>query len=150
VKGYRPIRILFVDDNLDDVEIARRAFDKSPVASELHIVRDGEEALDFLFRRGAYGDSARSPRPDLILLDLNLPKLTGIEVLERIRASDETSSIPVVMVSASNRDEDAVKSYELGVNTYLQKPVVFARFAHALEVLGEYWTGVAKLPPTAA
>jgi len=115
------------------------------VAIDLHVVRDGQEALEVLFREGDYGTD--TPRPDLILLDLNLPKVNGLEVLRRVRASEALSTIPVIMLSASDRDEDVVKSYEVGANTYILKPVEFEKFQHAIEVLGEYWTAIARLPP---
>jgi DNA-binding response OmpR family regulator len=112
----------------------------------LHVVRDGQEALDFLFRRNNH---SQAPRPDLILLDVNLPKATGMEVLEQIRADDDLVVIPVIMLTASDREEDIVRSYRLGSNTYIQKPVEFAKFLQALDVLGQYWIVIAKLPPAA-
>jgi CheY-like chemotaxis protein len=145
VRGLKPIQILLAEDNPDDVDLARRALRKARVANELHVVWDGQEALDFLFRKNGYAPDA--PRPDLILLDLNMPRLSGIEVLEKIRASEGLSFIPVIILTASGRGEDVLKSYRLGANTYIEKPVDFARFMHAIEVLGEYWIAVAKLPP---
>lgn len=145
MQRLRPVQILLVEDNPDDVEITRRALRKGRVAIDLHVVRDGQEALDFLFREGDYGTD--TPRPDLILLDLNLPNVNGLEVLRRVRASKDLSTIPVIMLSASDRDEDVVKSYELGANAYIVKPVEFEKFQHAIEVLGEYWIVIARLPP---
>jgi CheY-like chemotaxis protein len=139
------VKILLVEDNPDDVLITQRALAKSRVANELHVVRDGQEALEFLF---APGDDAVT-RPDLILLDLNLPRVNGIEVLEQIRQSEDLAVIPVIMLTASDREEDIVRSYRLGSNTYIQKPVEFAKFLHALEVLGQYWIVIAKLPSAA-
>jgi CheY-like chemotaxis protein len=147
VKSLKPVQILLVEDNPDDVLITRRALERSRVANDLHVARDGQEAMDFLFRDGAFGPD--TPRPDLILLDVNLPKANGMEVLSRIRANDETSFIPVIMLTASNRDEDVVKSYKLGSNTYIQKPVEFEKFLHALDVLGQYWIVIATLPTAA-
>jgi DNA-binding response OmpR family regulator len=141
METFKPIRILLVEDNPDDVEITQRALARSRVANELHVARDGQEALDHLF-----GDS---PRPDLILLDVNLPKANGIEVLAKIRADAALTVIPVIMLTASDREEDIVRSYTLGSNTYIQKPVQFQAFLHALDVLGEYWIVIAKLPPAA-
>ena len=147
----KPAEILLVDDNPDDVEITLRALRKMRVANKVHVVRDGQEALDFLFReREYYGGRADAPQPDLILLDLNLPKLNGLEVLEKIRASDELSTIPVIVLTVSEREEDIQRSYKLGANTYITKPVDFAKFVHATEILGEYWIVIAKLPPKAA
>ncbi len=144
------VHILLVEDNPDDVEITRRAFRKGRIANELHVVRDGQEALDFLFREGDYGGGTDTPRPDLILLDLNLPRVNGIEVLKKIRASGDLSVIPVIMLTVSEREEDVLKSYELGSNTYITKPVEVDKFMRAVEVLGEYWIVIARLPPKAA
>jgi CheY-like chemotaxis protein len=147
VKNFKPVQILLVEDNPDDVLITRRALERSRVANDLHVARDGREAMDFVFRDGAFGPD--TPRPDLILLDVNLPKANGMEVLSRIRSNDETSFIPVIMLTASDRDEDVVKSYKLGSNTYIQKPVEFEKFLHALDVLGQYWIVIATLPTAA-
>jgi CheY-like chemotaxis protein len=141
MERFKPARILLVEDNPDDVLITQRALTRSRVANELHVARDGQEALDYLF-----GDH---PRPDLILLDVNLPRANGIEVLTKIRSDEHLSVIPVIMLTASDREEDVVRSYTLGSNTYIQKPVHFEAFLHALEVLGEYWIVIAKLPPAA-
>ncbi len=103
--------------------------------------------MDFIFRGGEFGPD--TPRPDLILLDVNLPKANGMEVLAHIRANAETACIPVIMLTASGREEDVVKSYKLGSNTYIQKPVEFEKFLHALDVLGQYWIVIATLPPAA-
>ncbi len=138
-----------MDDNPDDVEISLRALRKMRVANKVHVVRDGQEALDFLFREREYSNGARAPRPDLILLDLNLPKVSGLEVLEKIKANDELSTIPIVVLTISQRQEDVQKSYDLGANTYITKLVDFAKFSYAIDVLGEYWSAIATLPPKA-
>jgi CheY-like chemotaxis protein len=148
VDRLKPVQILLVEDNPDDVEITRRALSLGRIANDLHVTRDGQEALDFLFRQGQYG--AATPRPDLILLDLNLPKVNGMEVLERVKSKGGLCPIPVIMLTASNRDEDVARSYNLGSNTYIQKPVEFDKFFRAIEVLGEYWIIIATLPPKAA
>jgi CheY-like chemotaxis protein len=150
MQGFKPVQILLVEDNPDDVEITRRALRKGCVANDLQVVRDGQEALDFLFHEGRQGKGANMPRPALILLDLNLPKVSGLEVLERVRTSNNLSAIPVIILTVSDRDEDAIKGYELGANTYIQKPVEFDKFMQAMEVLEEYWLVIAKLPPQAA
>ena len=144
METYKPVRILLVEDNPDDVLITQRALARSRVANELHIVRDGQEALDFLFDQGP-----DATRPDLILLDVNLPRVNGMEVLEQIRRDDNLAVIPVIMLTASDREEDIVRSYRLGSNTYIQKPVEFAKFLQALDVLGQYWIVIAKLPTVA-
>lgn len=135
---FRPIRVLLVEDNPDDVAITERAFDKSAVVSRLIVARDGQEVLDLL--------ASDEPRPDLVLLDMKLPKLSGLEVLAKIRRDEELSTIPVIMLTASNRPQDVLASYRLGANSYIQKPVVFERLTRALEVLGQYWFDVATLP----
>ena len=104
-QGLNPAEILLVEDNLDDVEITLRAFRKVRLANTVHVVRDGQEALDFLFREGNDGDRADAPQPDVILLDLNLPKVNGLEVLDKIRASDELSTIPVIVLTVSEREK---------------------------------------------
>ncbi len=147
MESFKPVRILLVEDNPDDVEITRRALAKSRVANELQVVRDGQEALEFLFGSAEHG--ADPLRPDLILLDVNLPKANGMEVLAKIRADQQLAMIPVIMLTASDREEDIVRSYRLGSNTYIQKPVEFEKFLHALDVLGQYWIVIAKLPPAA-
>ncbi len=147
MKTIKPAQVLLVEDNPDDVFITRRALERSRVANDLHVVRDGQEAMDFMFREGAFGPN--TPRPDLILLDVNLPRANGMEVLSRIRANTGTAFIPVIMLTSSDRDEDVVRSYTLGSNTYIQKPVEFDKFLHALDVLGEYWIVIATLPPAA-
>ena len=143
MERYRPVEILLVEDNPDDIAIMERALARSSVASSITVARDGQDALDLLF-----GERDRCPRPDLVLLDVNLPKVNGLDVLSRIRASDLVSSIPVVMLTSSVRQEDVIESYRRGANTYIQKPVVFERFARTLEVLGEYWFETATLPPS--
>ena len=147
MREFRPSQVLLVEDNQDDVEILRRALERSRIPNELYVARDGQEALDLLFG-GA--DGAASLRPDLVILDVNTPRVNGLEVLERIRASDQFGTMPVVVLTVSDREEDVVRSYQLGANTYIQKPPEFQQFVHVLEVLGEYWFAVAKLPRRAA
>ncbi len=148
MKKFKPVQILLVEDNPDDVLITRRALVRSHVANDLHVARDGQEAMDFIFRAGEFGP--KTPRPDLVLLDVNLPKANGMEVLSHIRARTETSFMPVIMLTSSDRDEDVLNSYKLGSNTYIQKPVEFQKFLHALDVLGEYWIVIATLPPASS
>jgi CheY-like chemotaxis protein len=145
VQAVKPAQILLVEDNPDDVEITRRAFRKGRVANDLHVVRDGQEALDFLYRESGFGID--TPRPDLILLDMNLPKVNGIEVLQKIKTRDGLSTIPVIVLTVSDREEDIITSYKLAANTYIQKPVEFDKFVDAMEALGEYWFAIAELPP---
>ena len=147
VDNIQPVKILLVEDNIQDIEITRRAFDKGRVRNELIVVRDGEEALDYLCRRGRYQDPATSPRPGMILLDLNLPKVGGIEVLQQIKQDGDLRAIPVIVLTVSQREEDIVKSYNLGVNTYIQKPVEFDRFMRVINAIHDYWILIATLPP---
>jgi len=137
-----PVHILLVEDNLNDVEITRRALKRRRVTDELTVARDGQEALDILFSHGN-GDV---PPPGLILLDLNLPKVDGREVLEKIKADSKLRRIPVVVLTASAREDDIARCYELGANTFITKPVRFEDFINVVTTIKEYWTGIATLP----
>ena len=143
----RPFDILLVEDNPADVEITLEAFRRSKSTNRIHVCRDGEEALDFLLRRGRYARSESPARPDLILLDLNLPGTSGVEVLQAVKDSAELRDIPVVMLTTSDRDEDVGRCYRHGANSYLTKPV---QFDDCLQLVGEiqnYWLKLSKLPP---
>jgi two-component system response regulator len=131
--------ILLVEDNPDDIELTLRAFDKSTIVNEIVVARDGEEALDYLFGTG--GHAGRDPRrlPAVVLLDLKLPKVDGLDVLRRIRADERTRRLPVVVLTSSNEEQDVLRSYDLGANSFVQKPVNFAEFIDAARHLGLYW-----------
>ncbi len=131
--------ILLVEDNPDDEALTLRAFKKLDLPLEVVVSRDGPEALDFLFGRGSYSDRDTSVQPELILLDLKLPKLDGLEVLRRIREDSRTHLNPVVVLTSSAEDRDIVRSYELGTNSYLRKPVDFSRFFETVRQIGSYW-----------
>jgi two-component system response regulator len=131
--------ILLVEDNEDDELLTVRAFKKSNVANEVVVVRDGIEALDWLFAQGDHAGRDTTIEPQIILLDLKLPRLDGLEVLGRIRADERTSLIPVVIMTSSKEEEDVLRSYQLGANSYIRKPVEFDRFAEAVKSLGLYW-----------
>ena len=131
--------ILLVEDNPDDELLTVRAFKKSNIANEVVVVRDGVEALDWLFGTGDHADRDTSIVPQLILLDLKLPRLDGLEVLRRIRGDARTALLPVVVMTSSQQEEDVIRSYELGCNSYLRKPVEFERFVEAAKSLGMYW-----------
>lgn len=131
--------VLLVEDNPDDEALTLRALRKANVANDINVVRDGREALDFLFCEGQYADRDPSAVPGLILLDLKLPKLNGIEVLQRMRADSRTQLVPVVILTSSSQDEDIVQSYQSGANSYVRKPVDFSDFADAVANLGLYW-----------
>ncbi|HIE65484.1 MAG: response regulator [Nitrospira sp.] len=147
MNDIQALRILLVEDNLHDIEIARRAFSKGHIRNELFIVRDGEKALDYLYRQGVYHIREMAPRPGMILLDLNLPKVSGWEVLKQIKQDRGLKSIPVVVLTVSNREEDIHLCYNLGVNTYIQKPVEFVEFLRVINTIQEYWGLAALLPP---
>lgn len=131
--------VLLVEDNPDDEVLTLRALRKANVANEIEVVRDGSEALEFLFCEGQYADRDESNMPGLVLLDLKLPKLNGIEVLQRIRNDPRTKLTPVVILTSSSEDEDIVRSYQSGANSYVRKPVDFADFADAIANVGLYW-----------
>jgi two-component system response regulator len=134
-----PIEILLVEDNLNDVELALHALKKHNIANRVQIIRDGAEALDYVFCTGDYADRSIKDGPKVILLDLKLPKVNGLEVLERIKSDPRTKCIPVVVLTSSREERDIVQSYQLGVNSYITKPVDFDQFAEAVRQLGLYW-----------
>lgn len=137
---YNSVEVLLVEDNLNDAELSIRELKKNNLANNLVHVRDGEEALDFLFARGAFaGKRDTGVHPKVILLDIQMPKVNGIEVLEQIRADPGTRSIPVVILTSSRESPDIRKCYELGANSYIVKPVSFENFAAAISSLGFYW-----------
>jgi CheY-like chemotaxis protein len=142
-KSAGPVRVLLVEDNLDDVEIARRALGKAAVRIELTVARDGQEALDIL----AAGGKGDVPLPHLVLLDLNLPKVDGREVLEKIKTAPKLKRIPVVVLTVSTQEEDIAHCYDAGVNTYIAKPIQFDDFLRAVATIDEYWVVTAMLPP---
>ena len=140
------VEILLVEDNPNDVELTLRALRKQQVSDRVYVVKDGAEALDFLFGSGLYQDRKVESRPKVILLDLKLPKVDGIEVLRRVKADVRTKNIPVVMLTSSQEERDVSESYALGVNSYIVKPVDFNHFVRAVSELGFYWSGLNKLP----
>lgn len=138
--------ILLVEDSADDEELARVAFAECGITNELVVVRDGQEALDYLFVAGKYSGRDVSDQPQLILLDLKLPKVGGLQVLQRIRADKLTRHIVVVMLTSSKEESDLVESYALGVNSYIRKPVDFGQFVDAIRHLGSYWLTLNEAP----
>jgi two-component system response regulator len=138
--------ILLVEDNPDDEELTRLAFAESRVANELVITRDGQEALDYLFAEGKYAGRDVEEKPQVILLDLKLPKVDGLELLRRVRADERTKLLPVVILTSSKEESDLVASYKLGVNSYIQKPVDFNQFLDAVRQLGLYWLVLNETP----
>lgn len=140
------IDILLVEDNPDDIELTMRALRKGKIGNNISVVRDGEEALDFLLHRGEYSDKEKFPIPGLILLDLNLPKRNGIEILRKIKAEPILKRVPVIMLTTSKRDEDIIQSYDLGVNSYIMKPVEFDKFIQTIKNIELYWV-LTNTPP---
>ena len=138
--------ILLVEDNPDDVTLTLRALKKNNLLNEVIVARDGVEALDFLFCEGNYANRAPEHLPELILLDLKLPKVDGLEVLKRIRAHGRTKLLPVVILTSSNEQSDIISGYELGVNSYIRKPVDFEQFIEAVRQLGLYWLVLNQAP----
>jgi len=135
--------ILIVDDNPDDVELTRNAFKQSKLKVNLHTAEDGEEAVDFLHQKGAF---AQAPQPDLIFLDLNMPRKNGYEVLAEVKQDDKLKSIPIVVMTTSDAQTDIIKSYNLGCNCYATKPVDFKTFCNVIRQIEEFWLTVVKLP----
>jgi two-component system, response regulator len=140
------IEILLVEDNPDDVELTLLAFNEYNFANHIHVVRDGAEALDYLFAGGQYKERNLSHKPKVILLDLKLPKIDGLEVLQKIKSDERTRSIPVVVLTTSTDSPDINAAYELGVNSYIVKPVDFAQFIEAVRHLGFYWLLLNRSP----
>lgn len=142
--------ILLVEDNPADAELTLHALRKHRLANRICLARDGEEALDFLFCRGTYSTRQHGEVPRLVLLDLKLPKVNGLEVLQKIKADQRTRSIPVIVLTSSKEERDLVRSYQLGVNSYIQKPVSFADFQDVVRQMGMYWLLLNTQPPAAA
>ncbi len=139
------MKILLIEDNPDDVELTLRAFKKHKLVNHITVARDGEEALDIIFQSGK--ESAGRLRPDLILLDLKLPKVDGMDVLRQIKENSETKVIPVIILTSSKEENDLAESYRLGVNSYIRKPVNFEKFTEVVMQLGLYWLLINEPPP---
>lgn len=139
--------ILLVEDNPDDVELTLHALKKNNITNEVVVARDGKDAIDYLFGKGSYEGRDTSKMPVLILLDLNLPKINGIEVLGMIRKDEKTRLLPTVILTSSKEEQDLINSYSLGANSYIRKPVDFNQFAEAIRQLGLYWLVLNEPPP---
>jgi CheY-like chemotaxis protein len=141
--------ILLVEDNADDEELTRLAFEESNIANRLVVVRDGADALEFVFATGAWADRSPDDDPCMVLLDLKLPKIGGLEVLRRLREDERTRHIPVIILTSSVEEQDLVTGYDLGCNSYIRKPVDFEQFNEAVKILGLYWLVLNQPPPPA-
>ena len=147
MKGRRTtVIILMADDDEDDCMLAREALAESRLANALYLVRDGEELMDYLHQRGKYTDRNLAPRPGLILLDLNMPKKDGREALREIKTDPQLKHIPIVVLTTSKAEEDIYRSYELGANSYITKPVTFASLVEVMRTIGKYWFEIVELP----
>ena len=142
--------ILLVEDNPDDLDMTLYVLGKTMGAKHVHIARDGQEALDFLFRRGSYATRTAETDPKVIFLDLKLPKVDGLDVLKAIRADDRTATIPIVILTSSKEQRDLLRSYQSGANAFIQKPVDFAQFQLAIKEIGLFWLVVNEPPPNSA
>ena len=138
--------ILIVEDNSDDVTLILRALKKANIKNNIDVAQDGAEALDYLFKTGQYADR-ESGNPTVVLLDIKLPKMDGLEVLQKLREDDRTKLLPIVILTSSDEEEDIVRSYELGANSYVRKPVEFGSFSEAVNQLGLYWLLLNEIPP---
>lgn len=144
---HQEVEILLVEDSAEDVELTLMALQKNNLANKVHVARDGQEALDFLFCRGGFAERKFDKPPKFILLDLKLPKIDGLEVLRAIKSDPRTSPVPVVVMTSSKEQRDMVEGYKLGVNSYIQKPIDFGQFRDVVKQLGYYWLVINQRPP---
>ena len=142
-----PITILLADDDPDDRQLTKEAFAECHLVNQVHFVEDGEQLMDYLLRRGNYASMAKAPLPGLILLDLNMPRKDGREALKEIKAHPDLRRIPIVVLTTSKAEEDILRTYDLGVNSYVTKPVTFQSLVDTVKVLGKYWFEIVELPP---
>lgn len=144
---YKAIQILLVEDNEGDIILIKKAFSDARLANSINVCRDGQEGYEFLMKSGEYSNA---PTPDLILLDINMPKINGLELLELIKKEKHLSIIPVIILTTSTSEEDILKSYQLHVNSFIQKPVEFVDFLDAIQQIQDYWFSIVKFPPKLA
>jgi two-component system response regulator len=147
-KEIKPIIILMAEDDPDDRYLAREALAESRIANELYFVEDGVELLDYLNRKGKFSDPLTSPKPGIILLDLNMPKKDGREALKEIKENPDLKRIPIIILTTSNAEEDVLKTYNLGANSFITKPVTFNGLVNVIKVLENYWFEIVRLPNT--
>ncbi len=148
-RGRRAITILMAEDDPDDVLLVREALEAARLVNELRVVGDGEELLDYLLRRGEYRDPESAPRPGLLLLDLNMPRKDGREALQEIKKVPALRTLPIVVLTTSKAEEDILRTYDLGVSSFITKPVGFEALVDVVKVLGRYWFEIVELPPEA-
>ena len=146
MKLIKSINLLVADDDPDDRMMTQAALEESYLLNNLYFVENGQELMDFLKRRGKYTDPATSPRPDLILLDLNMPRKDGREALMEIKADPDLRAVPIIVLTTSKSEEDILKSYDLGVNCFISKPVLFEELINVVRSIGQYWFDIVKLP----
>ncbi len=144
----KPIIILMADDDPDDRLLAREAFEESRLRNDLYFVEDGVELMDYLCRRGKFSEASKSPKPGLILLDLNMPRKDGREALQEIKSDNTLRRIPIVVLTTSDAEEDIISSYELGVSAYIRKPVTFEGLIAVIKSIGKYYVEIVELPPS--
>jgi CheY-like chemotaxis protein len=145
-KHWKSITILMADDDQDDCLLVKNAFAENRLLNHLRFVADGEELMDYLYHRGKYRDPSLSPRPGLVLLDLNMPKKDGREALKEIKSDPDLRCIPIVVLTTSKQEEDILRSYDVGANSYITKPVTFKGLVEVLKSLGNYWLEIVELP----
>jgi CheY-like chemotaxis protein len=143
----RQLTVLLVEDNPRDVRLTQRAFQQAGLPHDLRVVRDGDEALAYLHREGAYKETETAPRPDVILLDLNLPRMGGHELLQEVKQDSRFKQVPIIVLTTSERPDDVRLAYDAGANAYLLKPVEFNRFTEVIGQLGKFWLEIVELPP---
>ncbi len=146
MKSKEEVEILLVEDNPTDIELTLRALKKNNLTNKVHVVTDGAEALDYLFATGVYEEREIDKKPKVVLLDLKLPKVDGLQVLKKVKADERTKDIPVVVLTSSKEEQDRIESYKLGVNSYIVKPVDFEQFTKSVLELGLYWLLLNELP----
>ena len=144
----KPIIILMADDDPDDRLLAREAFEESRLKNDLYFVEDGMELMDYLYRKGKFIEAGKSPKPGLILLDLNMPRKDGREALQEIKSDETLRRIPIVVLTTSDAEEDIISSYELGVSAYIRKPVTFEGLIAVIKSIGKYYVEIVELPPS--
>ncbi len=145
-KQKERIPVLLVEDDEDDVQLTQRAFEKGNILNKLYVVYDGEEALDFLHHTGKYSNPTDAPRPGIIMLDLNMPRMDGRELLKKIKNDEDLRRIPVIILTTSDQKEDILSSYNNGANSFITKPVEFEKFLEVIITLGKYWLSIVEMP----